>query len=139
MRSRDIFTNRDIILKSDELAQTIAQLILEKKGENIVVQDLRKLTSITDFFVICSVDVDVQAKAIVDHIKDQLVYQSIRPWHTEGSQANNWILLDFVDVVVHIFKKDFRDFYGLERLWGDAPLTEIKDSDDAATPHTDNA
>lgn len=126
-------------MDSKQLAHTIGNLILEKKGENVVIQDLRGLTSITDFFVICSVDVDVQAKAIVDHIKDQLVYQSIKPWHTEGSAFNNWVLLDFVDVVVHLFKKEFRDFYGLERLWGDAPRTEIKDSDDAARTHSEDA
>lgn len=126
-------------MESKQLAQTIANLILEKKGENIVIQDLRGLTSITDFFVICSVDVDVQAKAIVEHIEDQLIYQSVKPWHTEGSAANNWVLLDFVDVVVHVFKKEYREFYGLERLWGDAPKTEIKDNDDAATTHSEDA
>jgi len=126
-------------LNSEQLALKIADLVLEKKGEHIVVQDLRKLTSVTDFFIICSVDVDVQAKAIMDHVKDQLVYQSIKPWHTEGNAANNWILLDFVDVVLHIFKKEARDFYSLERLWGDAPLTEIKERNDAARTHTDDA
>ena len=126
-------------MDSKQLAHTIANLILEKKGENIVVQDLRRLTSITDFFVICSVEVDVQAKAVVEHVKDQLLAQGVKPWHTEGSALNNWLLLDFVDVVVHVFKKEFRDFYGLERLWGDAPRTEIKDNDDAATAHSEDA
>lgn len=126
-------------MNSEKLAHTIAKLILEKKGEKVVIQDLRKLTTITDFFVICNVEVDVQAKAIVEHIKDQLIFQSIKPWHTEGSQANSWILLDFVDVVVHVFKKESRGFYGLERLWGDAPMTEIKDDNDAAKTHTENA
>ncbi len=126
-------------MEAQQLAATVAHLILEKKGENIIIQDLRGLTSVTDFFVICSVDVDVQAKAIMEHIKEQLVYQSIKPWHTEGTAASNWLLLDFVDVVVHIFKRKARDFYSLERLWGDAPTTEIKESDDAATTHTDNA
>ena len=124
-------------MEGQELAHKIADLILEKKGEKIIIQDLRKVTSMTDFFVICSVEVDVQAKAIVEHIKDQLVYQSIRPWHTEGQAQSNWILLDFVDVVVHIFKKDSREFYGLERLWGDAKTIEIKDDNDTAETHTD--
>ncbi len=126
-------------MKAQQLAATVAHLILEKKGENIIIQDLRGLTSITDFFVICSVEVDVQAKAIMEHIKEQLVYQSIKPWHTEGTAASNWLLLDFVDVVVHIFKREAREFYSLERLWGDAPITEIKESDDAATTYKDDA
>ena len=122
-------------MEGKKLALEIADLILEKKGENIIIQDLRRVTSMTDFFVICSADVDVQATAILKHIKDQLVYQSIKPWHTEGTQST-WILLDFVDVVVHIFTKESRDFYGLERLWGDAKITEIKDDNDTAGTHT---
>ena len=123
-------------MESKELASKIATLILEKKGEDVIIQDLRRVTSMTDFFVICSANVDVQAKAILDHIKDQLVYQSIKPWHTEGNAQSAWILLDFVDVVVHIFNKESRKFYGLERLWGDAQTTEIKDDNDTAGTHT---
>ncbi len=123
-------------MQAQELAYNIANLILEKKGEQIIIQDLRKVTSMADFFVICSVDVDVQAKAIMDHIKDELIYQSIKPWHTEGNAQSNWILLDFVDVVVHIFKKEAREFYGLERLWGDAQTIEIKDENDTAATHS---
>ncbi len=119
------------------LANRIAHLILEKKGEDVIIQDLRKITSMTDFFVICSVDVDVKAKAIVNHIKEELIYESIKPWHTEGSASSSWVLLDFVDVVVHIFKREARQFYALERLWGDAKITEIKDENDTATTHTD--
>ncbi len=126
-------------MKAQELADRIAHLILEKKGEDVIIQDLRDVTSMTDFFVICSVDVDVQAKAIINHIKDELIYESIKPWHTEGSASSSWVLLDFVDVVVHIFKREARQFYGLERLWGDAKITEIKDDHDSATTHTDES
>ncbi|MBN1466741.1 ribosome silencing factor [candidate division KSB1 bacterium] len=124
------------ILQGQELAYKIADLILEKKGENIIIQDLREITSMADFFVLCSVDVEVQAKAIMEHIKDQLLYQSIKPWHTEGNERSTWILLDFVDVVVHIFKRESRSFYGLEQLWGDAKTIEIKEKDDTAGTHT---
>ena len=123
-------------MQGQELALKIADLILEKKGEDIIIQDLRQVTSMTDFFVICSVDVDIQAKAIMDYIKDELIYQSIRPWHTEGNAHSSWILLDFVDVVVHIFKKESRGFYGLEQLWGDAKIIEIKDNNDTAGTHS---
>ena len=124
------------IVQGQELAYKIADLILEKKGEDIVIQDLRQVTSMTDFFVLCSVDVEGQAKAIMDYIKDQLLYQSIKPWHTEGNTNSSWILLDFVDVVVHIFRKEARHYYGLEQLWGDAKTIEIKEKDDTAGTHT---
>ena len=124
-------------MQGQELAYKLASLIQEKKGEDIVIQDLREVPSMTDFFVVCSVDVEVQAKAIMKHIKDELIYQSIKPWHTEGDATSNWILLDFVDVVVHIFKKESRSFYGLERLWGDAKTIEIKDENDTAATHSE--
>ena len=124
-------------MEGRELAFRIAELILEKKGENVVIQDLRKITSMTDFFVMCTAEVDVHAKAIMDHIKDQLIYQSIKPWHTEGNSQNGWILLDFVDVVVHIFKPESRAFYSLERLWGDAEIIEIKDENDTSATHSE--
>ncbi|MBN1480171.1 ribosome silencing factor [candidate division KSB1 bacterium] len=127
------------MLEGLELARKIAELILEKKGQDVIIQDLRKVTSMTDFFVICSVDVDVQAKAIMDHIKDQLIFQSIKPWHTEGNSRSSWILLDFVDVVVHIFKQESRFFYGLERLWGDAQVIEIREENDTAGTHTSSS
>jgi ribosome-associated protein len=126
-------------LNAQELANAVAQLILEKKGKRIIIQDLRGLTSMTDFFVICTVDADVQAKAVVEHIKEQLRKQSIKPWHTEGSGSSSWVLVDLIDVVVHIFRQDARMFYNLERLWGDAPWVEIKDENEAAAAHTEES
>ncbi len=117
-------------MQGKELAQQIAQLVLDKKGYDVKILDLRKLTTMTDYFVICSADSDVQIKAMVEHIKDELIYQSVKPWHTEGEQSLNWVLMDFVDVVVHIFMPDTRDFYELERLWGDAVMTEVKDDNE---------
>ncbi len=122
-------------MEAKQLAERISQLILEKKGEDVVLQDLRNITNMADFFVICSVDVDVQAKAIIDHIREELLYESIKPWHTEGKPGSNWVLLDFVDVVVHIFKKEARKFYALERLWGDAKITHVKDTDETSRTH----
>ncbi|HNW59039.1 MAG TPA: ribosome silencing factor [bacterium] len=112
-------------MESQELARRVARLIWEKKGIDPVIMDLRQLTSITDFFVICSVDSDPQARAIMDHLAEQLGTEAVRPWHVEGSTGSKWLLLDFVDVVVHIFRPEARNFYGLERLWGDAPIEEI--------------
>jgi len=114
-------------LESSQLANKITDLIFNKKGYDVRILDLRKLTTITDYFVICSGDSDTQVKAIADEVDKEMRDEGIRPWHTEGYQALNWILIDFVDVVVHIFKKETREFYNLEKLWGDAPMTEVTD------------
>ncbi len=119
-------------MKSDELAQRVGRLMLDKKGRDIVILDLRTLTSMTDFFVICTVDADVQAKAVVEHIRDELRPLNIRPWHIEGLGRSSWVLMDFVDIVVHVFLRETRLYYNLERLWGDAPRIDIKDEHDAA-------
>lgn len=126
-------------MNAQELANSIARLILEKKGKRVIIQDLRGLTSMTDFFVICTVDADVQAKAVMEHIKAQMIEQGIKPWHTEGSGSSSWVLVDFIDVVVHIFRQEARMFYSLERLWGDAEWVEIKDENEAATAHTEKS
>ncbi|MBN1998570.1 ribosome silencing factor [candidate division KSB1 bacterium] len=119
-------------MNSYNLAQKIAQLILEKKGSDVVILDLKKLKAVTDFFVICSADSDIQVKAITRHVKDELIFESIRPWHIEKTNNFTWVLMDFVDVVVHIFQPDTRRFYGLERLWGDAKFYEIKDENETS-------
>ena len=84
---------------------------------------LQELSSVADYFVICSGDVDIHVKAIVDEIKRELKHE-IKPWHIEGYQHLHWVLLDYVDFVVHVFHKETRDYYNIERLWADAP-TEI--------------
>jgi ribosome-associated protein len=106
-------------LPEKEVAEHLARIIDEKKGYDILIFDLRGISPITDYFVICTGLSDVHnrniAGALIDHEK---------PYHAEGLEAGNWVLLDFVDVIVHIFLEDIRDFYGLERLWGDAPRIE---------------
>lgn len=89
--------------------------------------DLKKLTSFADYFVICSADSDVQVKAIADEIEKSLRDEGIKVWHKEGYRALKWVLLDYVDVVVHIFQKNAREFYNIEKLWGDAIIKELKD------------
>lgn len=116
-------------MTSKNLADKITNLIFIKKGYDVKILDLRKLASFADFFVICSADSDTQVKAIADEVDDELRNEGIKYWHKEGYRGLNWVLIDYVDVVVHIFKKDAREFYKLEKLWGDAPLEEIFDSD----------
>jgi len=114
-------------LTSIQLAKKITKLIFEKKGYDVKILDLRKLTTMTDYFVICSADSDTQVKAIADEVDKNLRDEGIKNWHKEGYQALNWVLIDYVDVIVHVFKKDSREFYSLEKLWGDAPTKEITD------------
>ena len=114
-------------ISSQRLANLIGEYALEKKATDIKVLDLRKLADITDYFLICSAEVELQARAIADHIIESLRKKGIKAWHAEGYQNSKWILLDYVDVVVHIFLDETREFYGLERLWGDAKVKEIKE------------
>lgn len=109
------------------LAKKIAQLALSKKAHDVTLMDLRKLTDMTDFFILCSADSDVQVKAIADAIVEGTEELGMEAWHREGLSHRQWVLLDYVDVVVHIFHKEVRKFYGLEKLWGDAKIEKIAD------------
>jgi ribosome-associated protein len=125
---------------SKELAAEIGELALQKKANRVKILDVHKITSMTDFFVICSGSSDVQVKAITDHIVDEIAEQE-RPFNREGYDSREWILLDYINVVVHIFHEASRDFYDLERLWMDAEITELTDDSqglDADTPLFDN-
>jgi ribosome-associated protein len=110
---------------SELLAKRCAELALEKKCEDIKILDLRGLTSVTDFFVIVTADSERKSKAAAEHIIDELKEDDERPLHVEGMDSMHWILLDYVDVVVHIFMPDERRFYDLESLWSDAPVIPV--------------
>lgn len=114
-------------MNSKTFAKRISEIIFTKKGYNVLILDLRNLVSFTDYFVICSADSDVQVKAIADQLDKVLSEEGIKCWHIEGLKALSWVLMDYVDVVVHIFKKDARQFYNLEKLWGDAPTEKVID------------
>ena len=118
-------------IESKQLAYKIADLALGKKAKQIIVIDLDGKTGISDFFVLMSGDSDTQIKAIADHIVRELKRQEIRVYHKEGYNSLQWVLLDYVDVVVHIFKPETREFYGLERLWGDAKIDFVMDVENA--------
>ena len=114
-------------MDSNQLTKRITDLIFNKKGYDVKILDLRNLTAMSDFFIICSADSDTQVKAIADEVDGKLRQDGIRSWHKEGYKALSWVLLDFVDVIVHIFKKDAREYYNLEKLWGDALITVVED------------
>jgi len=107
-----------------QLAKKAAEAARSKKASDITILTLKDLTSVADYFVICSGDVDVHVKAIADEIKKELKHD-IKPWHIEGYRHLHWVLMDFVDFVVHVFQKDTRDFYNIERLWADAPVEKL--------------
>nr|MBN2278254.1 ribosome silencing factor [candidate division Zixibacteria bacterium] len=108
------------------MARTAGKLALSKKGSDVKILKLKNISSICDYFVIVSGDVDKHVKAIADAISDGLSEKGLNPWHIEGARGGRWILIDYVDVVIHIFQKSAREFYALEKLWGDAPV-EILD------------
>mgnify|MGYP001320513736 FL=1 len=114
---------------SEKLSKAIVKGMQEKKATDIVVLDLRNVkNAIADFFVLCSGGSDKQLDAISESIDEQ-VFKAVKenPWHTEGKNNKEWMLLDYINVVAHVFRKDRRQFYALEKLWGDAEITEIED------------
>jgi len=98
-----------------------AELALERKAEEVLALDLRGISSATDFFILATGKSDVQVKAIAEHIMEELAKAGVRPLHVEGMNRARWVLMDFVDFVIHVLHPTARDFYQLETLWGDAP------------------
>lgn len=112
---------------AEKLSEVIVRGMQEKKAIDIVVMDLRKVkNAVADFFVVCSGGSDKQLDAIASGV-DEEVFKTLKenPWHSEGKNNKEWVLIDYIDVVVHIFQKEKRAFFALERLWGDAQITEI--------------
>ncbi|NUN70734.1 MAG: ribosome silencing factor [Bacteroidetes bacterium] len=121
-------------MTSKRLAQVIAQAALSKKAHHVTILDLRKLTTMTDYFVVCSVDSDTQARAVADAVKNETLEQGETTVRKEGYTEGRWVLLDFVDVVAHIFHTETREFYNLEKLWGDAKFEYVNDEPPAPAP-----
>jgi ribosome-associated protein len=112
---------------STKIIDRIVEHIFAKKGYDVKILDLRSLTAIADYFVICSADSDTQVKAIADEVDKRMRDEGVRSWHTEGYRSLSWVLIDYVDIVVHVFKKESRDYYSLDKLWGDAPVISAED------------
>ncbi len=121
------------IVSPQELAREAANLALEKKAEDVVILDLRRFSLDCDFFLIASGTSDPHVRAIAEWVEDELQRRcGERPWHREGMSAARWILLDYVDVVVHVFLDEVRENYMLERLWGDAPTERFPAAEEQA-------
>lgn len=123
------FSTKDDTKTADsaKLVEVITEALLDKKAEEITVLDVRELTTLADIFVVCHATTDVQIKAIADNVhsftKDRLGEQA---WKEEGRDTRRWVILDYVNVVVHIFRKDLREYYALERMWNDAEVKHIE-------------
>jgi len=101
------------------LAKECAGLALAKKAKEILILDVRKLTSITDYFVICSGRSNIHVETIAESIVAKLKDEGIRPLHVEGEKQAQWVLIDYIGTIVHVFYEQTRKFYGLEKLWGE--------------------
>jgi ribosome-associated protein len=121
-------TNDQFQAKPD--SKTLVELVIKgmgaKKALDITVMDVSDLTTLTDYFVICSGTSDTQIKAIADSIEEEILKNTgEKAWKKEGVQARNWIILDFINIIVHVMSKEKRDFYSIERVWNDARITYI--------------
>lgn len=114
--------------ESTSISELAIHGIQEKKGNEIVRLDLRNIhSSVSDYFVICHAESSTQIKAIAQSVEEEIFKAlKLEPWRKEGIQHAEWIVLDYVDVVVHIFKTDKREYYGIEDLWGDAEMQSYK-------------
>ena len=109
---------------SQPLLDEIVSLAFGKKAKEVISLDLRGLSSITDYYIICHGNSEPQVKAIVDNIRKKT---SFKPKHLEGYENKKWVLLDYFDIIVHVFDESERDFYSIEQLWADAPKHEFND------------
>ena len=113
-------------LSSETAVRLAARAALEKNALDVAVLDLQGLTGIADYFLVCSARSTTQADTITDAVRAALRSEGARPRHSEGSAESGWLLLDYGDVVVHVFLEATRGFYALDRLWGDAPLLSVE-------------
>lgn len=118
-------------VKTETLVQSIVESIHAKRGMDVVTIDMRRLnSSVCDFFVICSGSSDRQVKAIADYVEDEMKHQyETSLAKKQGYENGQWVVLDYLDTVVHIFQQEYRDFYRLEELWADADIKEYSDQE----------
>ena len=112
-------------LTAEHKAQRAARAAIDKKAIDLVVLDVQGLSSVAEYFLVCSGRSTPHVKSISDAIRDELKEEGSRPLHAEGQAESGWLLLDYGDVLMHVFLEDTRAYYALERLWGDAPLLPV--------------
>ncbi|MDA8235277.1 MAG: ribosome silencing factor [Clostridia bacterium] len=109
-----------------ELAREAAQAAEDKKGLDVLILDITQISTVADYFVLSTGNSSTQVKAIADHVEEKLTEAGIKPLRREGVREGRWILLDYGDVVVHVFQQEDRAYYNLERLWGDAQVVNYE-------------
>jgi ribosome-associated protein len=111
---------------SRSLVELVIEGMRKKKGADITIMDVSDLTTLTDYFVICSGTSDTQIKALADSVEDEILeHTGEKPWKKEGVVGRTWIILDFINIVVHVMSKDKREYYSIERIWNDARITYV--------------
>ena len=120
-------------LHEDKKIKRIVEILQDKKGLDITLLDLRKVTDTSDYFLLSTGTSAQHVRSLASELREKLAEIGEKPWHVEGVDSGRWILLDYVHFVVHIFRQEARDFYALERLWGDAERTEFEDRWEAET------
>lgn len=121
------YTEDDI--QTQKVLDAIVEALLSKKANEITVLDVSALTTLAEFFVVCHGNSDVQVKALADAVEDDVrVKTSEKAWRKEGLNTRSWMILDYVNIVVHVMSEEKRNYYGIERMWNDAKVTQIKDA-----------
>ena len=115
-------------LTAERKARRAARAALDRRATDVVVLDLQGISSVTDYFLVCSGKSTTHMETITDAIRDELRSEGVRPRHAEGVAKSGWILLDYGDVLMHVFLEETRTYYALERLWGDAPTVSLDGS-----------
>jgi ribosome-associated protein len=113
------------VLTAEHKAQLAAKAALDRKAIDLIVLDVHALSSVTDYFLVCSGRSTTHLASITEAIRAALKETGVRPLHAEGTTESGWVLLDYGDVLVHVFLEDTRAYYALERLWGDAPSLRV--------------
>lgn len=123
------------------LGRLAVEALLSKKGLDILVLDVRGVSGVTDYLILATGESDLQVRAMVDAVREDIRDETgERPWHVEGTDFHQWVVMDYVDLVVHVFHPEKRAFYALERLYGDVPSEHVPDTatgDDVALLHDD--
>lgn len=125
MEKTFIIENLKGMQDSKELLKTLKDLLEEKKAEDIVILDVSKHTNIADYFVIATANSTVHAKALLKYLTEELQKMGVKPDHVEGAEDANWILIDLIDIIVHVFLKEWREYYDLEWLYSNAERVNL--------------